>query len=48
MPIDEKLLNIFEMVIRSYDNCFTCSAHMVILDDEGKEISPSEMITKPE
>ncbi|MEM2143337.1 MAG: F420-nonreducing hydrogenase [Candidatus Thorarchaeota archaeon] len=36
--IPEGLLNLLEMVVRCYDCCLSCSAHMVVLDHEGKVV----------
>ena len=34
----EKNLNILEMIVRCYDCCLTCAAHITVVDEEGKEI----------
>ena len=34
----EKFINILEMVVRCFDCCLSCAAHITVVDEEGKEI----------
>ncbi len=35
--INEKILNLLEMVIRCYDCCLSCAAHIIIMDEDSKK-----------
>ncbi len=39
VEINEGVLNLFEMVVRCFDCCMSCAAHMVVVDSQGKEIA---------
>lgn len=45
MPeIDPKVLNLIEMVMRAYDCCLSCSAFLIVLDNEEKELVKKEIV----
>jgi len=31
-------LNLLEMIVRCYDCCLSCAAHLTVVDEDGKEI----------
>jgi len=36
--VDEKKLNLIEMVLRAYDPWYSCAAHMIVKDEKGNVI----------
>ncbi len=42
--IPEEVLNLLEMVVRCYDCCLSCAAHLVIVDENGREIAQKEIV----
>ena len=36
MNIDEKKLNLIEMVLRAYDPWYSCAAHMIVKNKKGE------------
>lgn len=47
VEVNEGVLNILEMLIRSYD-CCSCSAHITVVDKDGNEIYKKELKTSEE
>ncbi len=41
--VPEAILNLLEMVVRCYDCCLSCAAHLVIVDEEGRELARKEI-----
>ncbi len=39
VEINEGILNLLEMVIRCYDCCLSCAAHIVIVEDKDSKKS---------
>lgn len=37
--VQERVLNLIEMVVRNFDCWLSCAAHLVILDEHGNEIA---------
>ncbi|MEX2680314.1 MAG: hypothetical protein Q6373_001830 [Candidatus Sigynarchaeota archaeon] len=37
-------LNLLEMVVRCYDCCLSCAAHVVVVDKDDKEIAKRDFI----
>ncbi|MBS7268800.1 MAG: F420-nonreducing hydrogenase [Candidatus Jordarchaeaceae archaeon] len=42
--IDPKILNLMEMVMRAYDCCLSCSAFLIVLDNENRELAKREIV----
>jgi len=40
--VDKNSLNLLEMLVRAHDPCFSCSAHIIVLDENGKELMKFE------
>ncbi len=36
MEIDEKKLNLIEIVLRAYDPWYSCAAHMIVKNEKGE------------
>ena len=39
---DKNSLNLLEMLVRAYDPCFSCSAHIIVLNEKGRELMKLE------
>ncbi|MEM3587528.1 MAG: F420-nonreducing hydrogenase [Candidatus Jordarchaeaceae archaeon] len=42
--IDLRVLNLLEMVMRSYDCCLSCSAFLIVIDEENRELIKKEIV----
>ncbi|NWF96638.1 MAG: hypothetical protein HXY34_10905 [Candidatus Thorarchaeota archaeon] len=40
----EAVLNLLEMVVRCYDCCLSCSAFMVVVDEDDKVIAKRDFV----
>ena len=41
--VQERVLNLLEMVVRNFDCWLSCAAHLVVLDEHGNEIATREV-----
>ena len=41
--VQERVLNLLEMVIRNFDCWLSCAAHLIVLDEDGNEIVKREI-----
>lgn len=48
VEVNEGVMNILEMLIRSYDCCLSCAAHITVVDKDGNEIYKKELKTGEE